>query len=156
MRQVLYGLADQYMSIVMDEVIPPDADVKSVLDVYENFHMLTRAPSWKPVPAACTSEHSSKFSICAHSVLFGMVIDSTLRVPTDYIAACPSRRKKTRMLRGAAGPRRAQLMQIMLKDTPQAARPAAYLDRPAREDDDECSVTDVCCYAIHSYMSTRV
>jgi hypothetical protein len=66
--RVLYDLAYQYMSIVMDEVRPPDADVKSVLNVYENFHMLTRAPSWKPVLASCTCEHSSKFCIRAHSV----------------------------------------------------------------------------------------
>jgi hypothetical protein len=82
-RRQLYDLADKYMSMVMHGVIPPDAEVHSVLDVYENFHMLTRAASWKPVPVSCTCEHSSKFCICAHTVLFGMVFDSTLRVPTD-------------------------------------------------------------------------
>ena len=135
-RKQLYDLADKYMSIVKDGVVPPDADIQSVLDVYENFHMLTRAASWKPVPVSCTCEHSSKFCICAHTVLFGMVFDSTLRVPTDYIAACPSRRKKMRMLKGTAGPRRARLLQLIQKDTHKAARTVEYLDRPVRSDDE--------------------
>ncbi len=62
-REALFDLADKYMNIVMDKHRPVDADVKSVLVVYENFYMLTRASSWKPVPASCTCEHSSKFCI---------------------------------------------------------------------------------------------
>ncbi len=110
LRDIFLELAEQYMVTVKDGSIPKGFDVKQVLDIYENFHMISRSSTWTPVPASCTCEHRCRHCICAHSVLFGMMSDPSLQCPDDYIASTPSARKKTRLLKGTAGPKRARLM----------------------------------------------
>ena len=85
--------------------------METLLDLYECFHMLTRATSWSPpVEMSCTCLEDYKDCICAHSSLFSSIWDASLRVPDEYVSAEPSARKKASMLTGTAGPRRARIL----------------------------------------------
>ena len=102
---------DYYHYVIQAEEPPPTMDVETLLDVYESFHMLSRATSWgPPVPLSCTCLDDYKNCVCCHGTLLASLWDDKLRVPDDYVAAEPSSRKKARMIKGTAGPWRARLL----------------------------------------------
>jgi hypothetical protein len=136
-------LVNQYMETVKDGSIPSDLDVNQVLDIYENFLMVSRSTSWTPVLASCTCQHSSKHCICLHSVLFGMLFDSSLQCPDEYIAATPSARKKTRLPKGTAGPKRMCLMMESRKEKHKSVNRTAYLEPTRKAAADLSSVSEV-------------
>ena len=129
-ERVRYELNDDayyYMQQIIDNKIPADATVHSVLDIYETWHMISRQLTWSPVPLSCTCLDSSKNCICVHTTLCASIFDSTLVVPDAYITSQPSLRKKTRMMKGTAGPKRLRLQQAIADEKRSALAKAAVL-----------------------------
>lgn len=110
--ELLYDAYEGYLLYVIKAEAPPDEmSIEELMDIYETFHMLSRATSWGgKVPVSCTCLECIKNCVCCHGVLMASVFDKTLVVPDEYVAAEPSARKKTKLLKGSAGPRRARLL----------------------------------------------
>ena len=120
-RRDLHRFANQYHNVVLLDKINPAYTITDVLDIYERFHVLTRATNWSPVPMKCSCEGCNKNCLCGHSLLVGSVFDSSIKVPAEYISSIPSERKRTRMLKGTEGPRRQRLQLAIAEERKQSA-----------------------------------
>jgi hypothetical protein len=132
--------SDYYRYIIQAEVPPADMDVDLLLDLYETHHMLTRATNWgPPVEMSCTCLKDYKDCICPHGSLIASIWDASIRVPDEYIAAEPSARKKAKMIKGTAGPRRARLLKEIEADKGKTKSKIKYMDMAKSfvEDEDE-------------------
>ena len=142
-REDLRIFACKYMSVVMNNKKKASHTIDGVMEIYEMFHLLSRAAKWSPVPMNCTCCCCNKNCLCGHLLLFGSIFDKTLKVPPEYITSVPSERKKTRMLKGTAGPKRARIRLAIAEERAQAAEKAARLvsqhtlHPPARSTEDD-------------------
>jgi hypothetical protein len=109
-RRKLRSLKAEYVNIVVNGNHSEEMGVSEALDLYETFHHLERKDSWGAVPWSCTCVNSHRHCVCKHAGLITSVFDPAVKVPKDYVAAEPGLRKKTRALKGAAGPRRTRLL----------------------------------------------
>ena len=109
-RRELRSLKNEYVNIVVNGNHSAEMGVSEALDLYETFHHLERKDSWGAVPWSCSCVNSHKHCVCKHGGLITSVFNPAVKVPKDYVAAEPGLRKKTRALKGAAGPRRARLL----------------------------------------------
>ncbi len=63
-----------------------------------------------------------------HGTLFASIFDSDLQVPSDYVAAEPSLRKKCHKLKVTAGPKRQRLPQAARADKQQKEPKVEYME----------------------------
>ncbi len=63
-----------------------------------------------------------------HCNLFASIFDSDLQVPSDYVAAEPSLRKKCHKVKGTAGPKRQCIFQAARNDKKQKVSKIKYME----------------------------
>ena len=85
-----------------------------ILALADKFHVITPKPEgWGVVNLGCSCSKCYKHLHCCHSVLFGMILDPLLKVPTSREVVEPSLRKGRSMTRGTAGVKRKRLLAAM-------------------------------------------
>ena len=135
--------SDYFHYVVEAEVPPADMDVELLLDCYETHHMLTRATNWgPPVEMSCTCLKGYTDCACSHSALLASIFDASIRVPDEYIASQPSARKKAKLIKGTAGPRRARLLKEIEAERGKTESKIKYMDMAKTfvEEDDDVTV----------------
>ena len=75
---------DRFMQVVKGRV--DDMKLPVILDVMEEFHLLTRVPKkWSLlVWHKCSCTDSFRSGICHHAVLLSMLADDTIAIPSAY------------------------------------------------------------------------
>lgn len=135
---------DYFHYVVEAEVPPADMDVELLLDCYETHHMLTRATNWgPPVEMSCTCLKDYTDCTCSHGALLASIFDASIRVPDEYIASQPSARKKAKLIKGTAGPRRARLLKEIEAERGKTESKIKYMDMAKtfmEEEDDDVTV----------------
>jgi hypothetical protein len=137
----------EYCNIVIENKEADGLSVLEVLDIYETFHMLSRATTWAPVPISCTCPECAKDCICSHGTLLASVFDRSLKVPDEYVAAEPSMRKKTKLLKGTAGPKRLRIRQEIAEEKKKADSKTKFLDHARAKLIEESSEDEVSVYS---------
>ncbi len=76
----------------------------------------------------CTCVHSCRDCICEHCTLFASIFDPDLQVPSDYVAAEPSLRKKCKKIKGTVWPKRHCLIQAAKAEKKQSESKIKFMD----------------------------
>ena len=103
MRLLIKPYAEEFKRVVLQDKIQHGMDVKGALEVYRHFKLLRAAPTWGPVPLSCTCKTCFGHGVCADSLLFVSLFDPSIEVPSGYVGATVSDRKKCKSVGGLAG-----------------------------------------------------
>jgi hypothetical protein len=116
LKTLLEPYQREYHDLIVRDRVPGDMDVKAALNIYKNFHILCRQPSWGDVPLSCDCEVCFGNCVCAHTLLFTSLFTPEVCVPSAWVAATISQRKKSRSLKGTAGRKRFRILEERMDD----------------------------------------
>ena len=131
MRLLIKPYAEEYKRVVLQDRIPQGMDVKGALEVYRHFKLLRAAPTWGPVPLACSCKTCFGHGVCADTLLFVSLFDPSIEVLSGYVGATVSDRKKCKSVGGLAGRKRIRRIKEKADDEKTIHSKAALLKETA-------------------------
>ena len=98
-----------YRNLVLQDIVSPGTNVKKAMNIYKNFHFLSRMPTWGDVPVSCSCTVCFPNCVCEDTLLFASLFDPEVRFPEAWVTATVSRRREQKAIGGTAGSKRRRL-----------------------------------------------